>query len=149
MASTNTSPAQTGAGAIAEVRGQSVCLVVRDLEASIAWYGRMFGFAETRRLTMTDLGMRIAFVERGAMMMELVETEEFQPQVRPDPPHYLSLQGVSQMSFHVIDADAALSRAEAAGATIVWPVARNTDLAVKACLIRDPDGNLIELLQRL
>jgi catechol 2,3-dioxygenase-like lactoylglutathione lyase family enzyme len=127
----------------------SACLVVSDLETALSWWRRAFGFEIEKHIDLPEYGMSLAFIGNGAIMLELVQPRTFEPFVRPGPPDYLNRQGVSQVSIRVNDLDAAFTKTQALNLTVEWPPTDNAPLALRAFLLRDPDGNIVEVIEHI
>lgn len=91
---------------------------VRDAEAAIAYYRNVFAAVEIFRLT--EPGGRIGHAEMRFGGMVLMISEEF-PEYGIHAPPDAGGTPVT-LHIHVDDADAAVARAEAAGATVATPV---------------------------
>lgn len=134
-------------GPIATVVNLSVCIAVRDLEASASWYGKTFGFAPILQREFPEYGARVAYLEANGVRIELVEDQTFTPLERPDPPQHCGLQGVSQLSFWVDDIEAVREGTQSRGIDVAMDIASVPDLGIRAFFIRDNDGNLIEFIE--
>jgi catechol 2,3-dioxygenase-like lactoylglutathione lyase family enzyme len=128
---------------------RSDCLIVRDLERSLDWYEAAFGFRPTRRVDLPAAGLRVACAEAGGLVIELCEPARRTGGGRSSPADSLAHRGAGQVSFTVADARAALRAAEARGLNLVWGIADNAPLGMRAFLLRDPDGHVVELLEAL
>lgn len=130
-------------------RDLSICLAVADLDRMAAWYQDQLGFTISEQMDFPDPRARVAYLDLDHIRIELIEAEHFVPMRRPDPLLHAGIQGVSQISLYVDDLDEVLD----------WLVTRSIPLAmdpvtvaalrIRACFIRDPEGNLIEFVQWL
>lgn len=125
----------------------SACLVVSRLEASIAWYGEHFGFRVERQADFPAADCRLAFLRRGDFRVELVEPASISGAPRPDPLRHISSRGVSQLVFYVEDAAADFEYARDAGLVLATTLLDMPDFRLRAFMVRDPDGTLIEVIQ--
>ena len=129
-----------------------VGLCVRDLERSTRFYVDLLGFEPDGELTVPDdptatllgldppVGLRAVYLRLGSFRLELLHYAERTPSARTRPMDEL---GLTHLSIGVDDPRALLERVEAHGGTLL----PSTDIGV-AAFIRDPDGQLIELLPR-
>lgn len=124
---------------------------VTDLERSIAFYRDLLGFEVVRELTVPDepsdqllmierpVGLEAVYLQLGGMVLELLHFD------RPDNPgarrRVFNEPGLTHISVSVADIRASADRAVELGGSIV----EGTDIGA-AILIRDPDGQMIELL---
>lgn len=65
------------------------------------------------------------------------------------PPAHTAVRGVSQFAFQVADIDEAYRALRDRGASFAWELQRYPDLKVAFLFVRDPEGNLIQFVQRL
>ena len=127
-----------------------VGLCVRDLEVSSRFYEAL-GFAVALDMEVADdpahrllrlsppLGLRAVYLTNGSFVLELLAFAEHPPGPRPD--RSVSDVGLTHLSIGVEDIEAAKDAVAAAEGTVL----DDTDVGV-AVLVRDPDGQLIELL---
>lgn len=119
---------------------------VPDLDAAVAWYGRMLGFALEEQLHIDKIPARIAFVRRDQYRIEIFEVPGAAalPDDRRVPNLDLRTHGNKHMCFEVPDVSEAVTALREAGADIAF------ELKVEGnptAFIRDVSGNLIELLE--
>lgn len=124
---------------------------VTDLDRSSRFYRELFGFEESRRITVPDratsrllsveepVGLSAAYLEKDGVTLELLLFDRpGNPPARPRP---FTEPGLTHMSFCVEDLAGTCRAAAELGGSVV----EGTDLGV-AVMIRDPDGQKIELL---
>ncbi|HMD45888.1 MAG TPA: VOC family protein [Acidimicrobiales bacterium] len=128
-------------------------LCVTDLAASRRFYEEVFGFEflyemqppddVTGRLLGLDgrrLGMTAAYLRLEGFTLELLH---FAPEARgPFRSRVMNEPGLTHLSVSVDDVPATLARVPDLGGTVLF----ETDLAGLAIMVRDPDGQLIEVL---
>lgn len=128
-----------------------VGLCVHDLDRSRRFYEELLGFEPDGELSPPEeptaqllgleppVGLRVVYLRRGAFRLELLAYESRTPLPVRDRP--MDEPGLTHLSIGVDDLRAVVPRVEDLGGT----VAASTDIGV-AVFIRDPDGQLIELL---
>jgi catechol 2,3-dioxygenase-like lactoylglutathione lyase family enzyme len=131
-------------------------LQVSDIERAARFWCDAFGARLlTRPVTFAGPGadqamgvpgtrMKLAFVALGDVAIELFEL------LGPAVPDWAQLPRTARLPHvcvHVEDTDAALERVEAAGGRRVWDAVDRFGPA-RAVYAADPDGNVIELLDR-
>jgi catechol 2,3-dioxygenase-like lactoylglutathione lyase family enzyme len=135
-----------GDGAVVNHVGQCV----GDAARTARFYVELLGFVVDRVLDVPDegtstllsvappVGLTATYLRRGPFQLELLSFE------RPGNPPYRAREmnepGLTHLSFSVDDLDATLGRVEELGGRIV------THLPRAAAMVRDPDGQLLELL---
>jgi catechol 2,3-dioxygenase-like lactoylglutathione lyase family enzyme len=125
---------------------------VTDLERSKRFYCELFGFSLEREITPPDetsarlmsltppLGMTAAYLVRDGLVLELLHYSAA-GQTRPYRPRTMNEPGLTHLSLSVDDIDDVCDQVGAYGGEVV--ASSNIGAAV---FIRDPDGQLVELL---
>ena len=125
---------------------------VTDLERSKRFYCELFGFSLEREITPPDetsaqlmsltppLGMTAAYLVRDGLVLELLHYSAA-GQTRPYRPRTMNEPGLTHLSLSVDDIDDVCGQVRAYGGEVV--ASSNIGAAV---FIRDPDGQLVELL---
>jgi catechol 2,3-dioxygenase-like lactoylglutathione lyase family enzyme len=130
-----------------------------DLERSVAFYRDLLGFEVVLdhewpegvpNLNAThglpETAARVLLLKRGNSMIELFQYQT--PTPRPaDPSRRLCDHGIIHFCLDVVDIDAEYERLKAAGMHFHCAPVQNGD--AKMTYGRDPDGNVIELLEFL
>jgi lactoylglutathione lyase len=124
---------------------------VSDLEASKAFYEDALGFDLWYEITPPEqpsdrllgldgpLGMTCAYLRRGDFVLELLHFAHVAAPETPD--RVMSERGLTHLSFSVDDVDATCEAVRRHGGTVL----DDTHIGV-AVFVRDPDGQLLELL---
>ena len=124
---------------------------VTDLDRSRRFYEELFGFEVVRDLKVPDrpsdrllqveapLGMTALYLRKDRFILELLHFDrKGNPSERKRP---MNEPGLTHLSFSVDDVHDSAKRAAALGGTVL----EETDVGA-ALFVRDPDGQLIELL---
>ena len=128
----------------AEMRIGYVSLKVRDLERSLHFYEAVMGLKQTRRLQASKdvvevlLNGESANQASGVMLMH---------DARRDRPYELG-DGYSRIVVYVDDLDRISKALPESGGTTVRPVTHIEALKINILLAKDPDGYVIEFVQR-
>lgn len=120
------------------------------MEASAAWYGRVFGFEVEGRTEFAAVGARVAFLARPGLRLELLQVDAtYRPDgVFSELPTHLRALGYKAIVFEVADLDEATRELDALDVRIVWRLQRLGDGGPRSTLLRDADGNLINIFER-
>ena len=127
-----------------------VGLRVRDLNRATSFYEAL-GFSEVDRLTVPDkmaagllgltppIGFEAAYLQNNGFVLQLIT---FSGYPAPDEPERgMTGAGLTHLSIAVDDMARAQAAVQAAGGTIVADPGGGF-----ACMVRDPEGQLLELL---
>ncbi len=127
-----------------------VGLSVGDLDAALRWYAQALGWRMAAPFTVAPLGLRGAFlVSEDGHAIELLERQGSDGGLRAeDPQQALLTRGYGHVCLRVDDTDAWHARLLAAGATERQPPGDAPEPGVRFSFVSDPEGNLIELLDR-
>jgi methylmalonyl-CoA/ethylmalonyl-CoA epimerase len=136
---------------------------VPDLDAAIAWYSDIFGFAVEARFKIDAIPAQAAFLRSPAIRLELWQVigGEPVPEARKDPNSDLKICGTKHIAFAVPDLQDRLEELWKRGVDIAAIQRRPSDPMLPdadptalgkprafAAFIRDPAGTLIELVNR-
>ena len=123
---------------------------VADLDAQIAWYSRAFDLTEALPFEIAALGLRGVFlVGPDGLALELLERHGSKPGPRaPDQAAALLTQGYGHICLRVDDVDALHRRLLEAGAGERMAPQAAPEPGVRMSFVSDPEGNLIELVDR-
>lgn len=125
-----------------------VGISVADLDHSIKWYTNLLGFRLRSRSHAVDLDCELCFLERDGFELELFQYSRPRP-LPPDrlhPNEDLKTIGTKHIAFAVDDLSSFLANCNTIGVDLVFAGDRAGN---KMCFLRDPDGILIEFIQRL
>lgn len=125
-------------------------LSVSDLERSHRFYAEVFGFDRVEDdFSLPDHALRgRVLVNAAGVRLELFEQRGSRPHQRLDPTVAAMQQGWFQFALSTKDIDASYARVVAAGATPQMSPRVAPDGRTRFAFVGDPDGNLVELLQR-
>lgn len=144
MSTVQSKPAPVGG-----LRLHNFALAVRDLDAMIAWYEAVLGFAASERGRFDAVSADYAMLKGGGMRIELVSRagETARPVDRTAPPGHLNVPGWKALVLETDDLPAATAALVQHDVEIVWadqPVSAH----LRSTMIRDPEGNLIHIFGR-
>lgn len=127
-----------------------VGLSVGDLDAQLDWYGRAFGLVASTPFEIAALGLRGVFaIGEGGLAIELLERVGSVPGLRPaDSASALLTRGYGHICLRVDDVDRWHAAALAAGGQERMAPQPSPEPGVRMSFLADPEGNLIELLDR-
>jgi catechol 2,3-dioxygenase-like lactoylglutathione lyase family enzyme len=117
-------------------------MIVRDIKASLAFYEGLLGLKKIQELPLWFGTMhRLAF---GDSFVKLVDPKEVPP---PGPLGLTSALGFRYLTFPVGNIDEICADCERAG--VPFDVEKNEFMpGVTIAMVRDPDGNVVEFVQR-
>jgi glyoxylase I family protein len=116
-----------------------------DMDRTIAFYCGLLGLKLALRKSV-DAG-ELAFLDAGGGMLEVVAPRDGAGRFRDVP---LSEAGMRHLTFAFDDVDAMVAKLEAAGVEIAERPrdAYNPEIVSRVAFVRDPDGVLVELIER-
>jgi catechol 2,3-dioxygenase-like lactoylglutathione lyase family enzyme len=127
---------------------------VTDLERSRTFYEEALGFTFWRLLDLDDspsdqllrlqapLGFRACYLKQGPFVLELLHFAGEGAKPAPYRERTMNEIGITHMSLSVDDIPATCALVEQHGGEVL----RDTELESGSLFVRDPDGQLIELL---
>jgi len=120
---------------------EHVSIRCRDIEASVDYFGRMFG-AEVMLRREPDESRRIVYLRIGDTMLELMQMGRASEPVDPRE-HY----GVHHIGIKVDDFESVYRDLQAKGADFLGEPFEPTP-GIRLAFLREPNGAVIELAQR-
>ena len=123
-----------------------VAISVADLEESIAWYEKVFGFTVIDRSEIPGTGIKVSHMQGAGFLLEIFAAPNANPlpEDRRIPNKDLLTMGNKHFSFGVKDAHKAKEEMEAMGVDIAFVAEVDGTYGV---FIRDNTGNLIEIFE--
>lgn len=125
-----------------------ISLSVGDLDAERRFYATVFGLDEVESQLELHRARLVILRAASGMKLELVEREGSQHREFSDAFAAAAQQGYFACAFTVDDLDLVFHDALAAGASAVSPPADARRPGLRFAYLKDPEGNLFELLQR-
>lgn len=136
--------------AVPSVQPFMVGISVADIDKMTAWYGDILGFKVTKEVPMGQGGGKVRFIESGTQRIELVYSPGSKPgPVKSMPPGHAAIQGTVQLTMEVADLDAARTAMLAKGVKLPMNITPIPPLGIRIMFFQDPEGNLLELVERL
>jgi len=132
-------------------------LCVRDLDRSLRFYRDLLGFRFEHELQVAgeptdtllrlhDTDLHAVYLTRDGVRIELLHYSA--PPLVERPERVMNEVGLTHLSFRVADITATLAALRAAGVVVLDDtMLRFPEVGAAACFVRDPDGQLIELVQ--
>lgn len=128
------------------LRFNNLALAVGDLDAMIAFYTDTLGFTLAERGRFEAVGADYGMIDGAGMRIELV-SRPASPQIAVTPiapPDHLGQLGWRALVLESDDLATTTEMLRVAGAEIVWALLDISDTH-RSTLIRDPEGNLINI----
>lgn len=127
-----------------------ISLSVADLDAQQRWYVQALGLHEVvEQFELPDPPVRTVVLRASnGLRVELIErTGSTRAQAFDDPLDASRTQGYGHLALEVNQLDQAFTQLTKAGAQPVWPPAPAVQPGARFAYVKDPEGNLIELIQ--
>ena len=136
-----------------EYRFHHLALVATKFDETVTWYQRHFGFTVAKEWTVPEMlpGARMCYLQRGTMFLEIIGdgTKVGHHLVTAGPLEDYQVTGFRHVAFEVDDVDAAMTELASAGVAPFFPPTDIPAVGIRAALVRDPEGNTVELIQWL
>ena len=125
-------------------------LAVADLAAVTAWYVEAFGLERELTLRIEEIELDIEMLRHPAYgyRIELLHRPDTAGAKPADPAQAALVAGYGHLAFDVGDLEAAYDRVVSLGARPVMDPRPAPEPGVRMAFVADPEGNLLELLQR-
>lgn len=127
-----------------------VGLTVGDLDAAVDWYSRALDLSEEFRFELPGAEFRgVMMIGPTRYRIELLERRGSQPGPQPaNPVDAALIRGYGHICLDVEDVDLAFRELLAVGASERMSPRASPEPGVRMAFVADPEGNLIELLDR-
>jgi catechol 2,3-dioxygenase-like lactoylglutathione lyase family enzyme len=127
-----------------------VGLNVADLDAQVQWYTKVFGFKTAHPFEVAPIGLRgIFLVDEDGFAIELLEKQGSARNFKASNVAEAALnQGFGHICYRVSDVTAMNARLIEHGAVQIMPVQPAPEPGVTMAYVADPEGNLIEIIDR-
>jgi lactoylglutathione lyase len=135
----------------AERRLDHVGLNVADLPAAEQWYVDAFGYERDFVARLDDFELDIVMLVHPVRgdRLELLHRPGSHPGLRAEtPPEAVLTEGFGHVAFDVDGVDRTFERLVALGARPVMEPRPSPEPGVRMAFVADPEGNLVELLDR-
>ena len=127
-----------------------VSLSVANLDAQRRWYEQALDLREiVEQFTLPDPPVRTVVLRApNGLRVELIERSgSARPQAFADPLDASRLQGYGHWALEVSHLDQVFAQLIEAGAQPVWPPAPAVEPGARFAYVKDPEGNLLELIE--
>lgn len=126
-----------------------VSLSVADLDAEERWYEQVLGLAEVvERFELPEPPVRTVVLRAAnGLRVELIERSGSRGQSFADPLDAAQTQGYGHWAVEVDDLDAAFALLSASPGEAVSPPGPAVQPGARFAYVKDPEGNLLELIQ--
>ena len=122
-----------------------------DLARAEAWYATAFGLKRefATRIGAVDLEIVMLRSEDGGYRVELLHRPGSGPGLRAaDPAEAALTEGFGHIAFGVANVDEVHGRLLGLGAREIMPPQPSPEPGVRMSFLADPEGNLVELVER-
>lgn len=125
-------------------------LCVGDLDAAVAFYAEAFGFEVEFAFELGVEGIRgVMLTLDPSGRLELFERPGSAPNLQPETPvTALATRGYGHVALSAADVDPLFTRALAQGASAKVEPSPSPEPGVRFAFLADPEGNLVELVER-
>ena len=127
-----------------------VGMSVANLDAQVEWYTKVFGFKTARAFEVPPIGLRgIFLVGEDGFAIELLEKQGSTRNFKANNVAEGALnQGFGHLCYRVDNVTVMNARLIEHGAVQIMPVQESPEPGVTMVYVADPEGNLIEIIDR-
>ena len=126
-----------------------VAISVQNIDAMSAFYVDKLGFTVEKDAALGQ-ALHFRWLTNGAQRVELIQMAGSQAgPARPKPPGHLTVRGFTHLGIETPNIEATKAALLARGVTLTVDVSTLAPLGMKAMFVTDPEGNAIEIIQRL
>jgi catechol 2,3-dioxygenase-like lactoylglutathione lyase family enzyme len=128
-----------------------VAVSVKDLKAETDWYVEKLGFKVEKDVNVGNGRVFFRWLTLGQQRLELVYSPTATDAVpaRAKPPAHAGLHGYTHFTLETTNLEATKAALAAKGLTPVLDITEVTPLGIKVMYFTDPEGNAVEIAQRL
>ncbi|MBO2012129.1 VOC family protein [Hymenobacter negativus] len=130
----------------------NLAFTVSDIEKTIRWYETTLGFKVLTRTAFPAIGAQVAFIQSSNIRLEVLQAQNgFRiEELFADAPNHLLPIGNKTLVLQVNDLHTATLELEEKGVTVTfaWKEVDLTGRGDFSTMIRDPDGNFINIFQK-
>lgn len=125
-------------------------IIVNDIDTSINWYKQHLDFNVIHRFQSEDNEFRQASIVCGNILIELIEIKSSvtADELLKNKPKRTMIDGFFKIGFLVDEFDAWVNRLREAEVEIHGRVVTDKNLGKRMLIIKDPDGNRIQLFEK-
>lgn len=125
-------------------------IIVSDIDTSINWYVKHFGFKLINRSDANNKDFQQANLERHNSLLELIEikTSVKTDELLKDYPKRTLIEGYFKFGFVVSDFDSWLEHLNQSEVELHGSVVTNSLNGKRMLIVKDPDGNRIQLFEK-
>jgi len=123
---------------------------VADAALIADWYEKHFGFRTVEQTTLSG-GARTRVLQSDFAILELVEVPEAKAlsEIAPQMGRRFLVHGVFKVGIFVTDLESTVQRLRESGVTFRGGIINDTNLKVRTILAIDPEGNTVQLFERV
>jgi catechol 2,3-dioxygenase-like lactoylglutathione lyase family enzyme len=136
-----------------DFRFHHLAVIANKYDQTVNWYKRHFGFTVAKEWTVPEMlpGARMCYLQRGSFFLEIIGDGQKLGHhiVAEGPLQDYQITGFRHFAFEVNDVDAVIESLSAEGVPAFFPPTNIPVIGVRAALVRDPEGNTVELIEWL
>jgi catechol 2,3-dioxygenase-like lactoylglutathione lyase family enzyme len=128
-----------------------VAISVKDLNAETNWYVEKLGFKLEKDISVGNGRVFFRWLTLGNERLELIYTASATDATpaRGKPTAHAGLHGFTHFTMETSDIEASKAALLAKGVPLAVDITEVKDLGIKAIYVTDPEGNAVEIIQRV
>ena len=130
--------------------GGFAAFIVSQMKQSKTWYQEVLGFKEINHIVNEARGVEIANLKHGEIGLELIQIKGSlsMDSLMTDLPEEIRFQGVFKFGMYISDFDEWVQHLRPFIEDLESQIVRDPITDKRMVVIRDPDGNRIQLFER-
>lgn len=125
-----------------------IALLVKDLDASLAWYRDKFGFTMIDTVHVTRANIKAAILSWNGLLLEMLQNPKtvLNSRIKELQPDNVGNQGFLKLGFYVQDLEGLQAQLKSKGVKIKYPVltADGFSRKLKLFIVEDNEGNMVQ-----
>ncbi len=125
-------------------------LIVEDMNTSLDWYRTSLGFTVLNKKEFPNAGFKQANLKRNGILIELIELDSAKSpkNLIKDYHSKTRIKGIFKIGFQVSEFDKWMQHLSKLKVEFHGRVVTNKESGKKMVIIKDPDGNRIQLFEK-
>lgn len=136
-----------------DIRPFGIAIYVSNLEESTQWYQDVFNVESYKTMSYPEYGVfKIELLKNKNLYFELVQRDNSFSvyDIKPDYDiRQAPLEGFYKLTFEIDEIEKFYNKLKSKEVKIHWDLNQDDELKIKTFIIKDPDNNLIQFIEKI